>query len=57
MTNYASYVNLLLRPNLISEIDKKLATGSLLEFIRQAWPILQPVEQVGEAMRAARTSL
>ena len=36
-------MNLLLRPNLIPEIDKELATRSLREFIRQAWPILQPV--------------
>jgi hypothetical protein len=36
MTNYDSYVNLLLKPNLIQEIDKELATRSLLEFIQQA---------------------
>ncbi len=42
MTNYDSYVNLLLRSNLIPEIDKELATRSLLEFIEQAWPVLQP---------------
>ena len=43
MTNYDNYVNLLLRPNLIPEIDKELATRSLQEFIKQAWIILQPV--------------
>src|SRR2546421_5932599 len=43
MTNCDNYVNLLLKPNLIPEIDKELATRSLREFIRQAWPILQPV--------------
>src|SRR6266849_1244848 len=43
MTNYDSYVNLLLKPNLIPEIDKELATRSLREFIQQAWPVLQPV--------------
>ena len=37
MTNYDSYVNLLLKPNLIPEIDKELATRSLQEFIKQAW--------------------
>jgi hypothetical protein len=42
MTNYDSYVNLLLKPNLIPEIDKELATRSLQEFIRRAWPVLQP---------------
>ena len=36
MTNCDNYVNLLLRPNLIPEIDKELATRSLREFIRQA---------------------
>jgi hypothetical protein len=43
MTNYDNYVNLLLKPNLIPEIDKELATRSLQEFIKQAWIILQPV--------------
>src|ERR1700716_3235972 len=42
MTNCASYVNLLLKPNLIQEIDKELATRGLREFIKQAWIILQP---------------
>jgi len=45
MTNYDNYVNLLLRPNLIPEIDKELATRSLQEFIKQAWIILQPVTE------------
>src|SRR5229473_3920331 len=42
MTNCDNYVNLLLRPDLIEEIDRELATGSLREFIQQAWPVLQP---------------
>jgi predicted phage terminase large subunit-like protein len=37
-----NYDHLLSRPNLIQEIDKELATRSLQEFIRQAWPVLQP---------------
>src|SRR5882724_54059 len=42
MTNYDNYVNLLLRPDLIQEIDRELATRSLRAFIQQAWPVLQP---------------
>src|SRR6266403_1020278 len=42
MTNYDNYVNLLLRPDLIQEIDRELATRSLRAFIEQAWPVLQP---------------
>src|SRR5712692_3806779 len=42
MTNCNNYVNLLLRPDLIQEIDRELATRSLRAFIQQAWPVLQP---------------
>jgi predicted phage terminase large subunit-like protein len=42
MTNCDNYVNLLLRRDLIQEIDRELATRSLREFVRQAWPVLQP---------------
>jgi predicted phage terminase large subunit-like protein len=33
---------LLARPNLLLEIDCELATRSLREFVRQAWPIVEP---------------
>ena len=36
MTNYDNYVNLLLRPDLIQEIDREMATRSLRAFIEQA---------------------
>ena len=42
MTNCDNYVNLLLRPDLIQEIDRELATRRLRAFIQQAWPVLQP---------------
>jgi predicted phage terminase large subunit-like protein len=41
-TNSGSYAQLLSRPDLIKEIDKELATRSLLEFVRQAWQIVEP---------------
>lgn len=42
MKNSKSYENLLLRPLLISAIEIELATRQLLEFARQAWPVLEP---------------
>src|SRR5258708_3543088 len=37
-----NYVKLLARPNLLEEIDRELATRSLREFLRLAWPVLEP---------------
>src|SRR5580704_12204381 len=42
MKNSANFAQLLSRPSLIKEIDAELATRSLGEFVRQAWPIVEP---------------
>jgi predicted phage terminase large subunit-like protein len=42
MKNYASYGRLLTRPSLLDEIDSELAGRGLREFVRQAWPIIEP---------------
>jgi hypothetical protein len=44
MTNYGNYVNLLLRPDLIQEIDRELATRSLRAFIQQACLSCSPAQ-------------
>ena len=37
-----NFESLLRRPNLLDEIDAELAGRSLREFVRQAWPIVEP---------------
>jgi len=40
--NYANFAPLFKRPRLADEIDRELATRSLREFVRQAWPVIEP---------------
>jgi predicted phage terminase large subunit-like protein len=40
--SYSNYANLLLKSNLLEEIDRELATRHLREFVRQAWQVLEP---------------
>lgn len=42
MTNSDSFAQFLKRPNLVSAIDRELAGRSLREFVRLAWPIVEP---------------
>src|SRR5437764_12448684 len=42
MNNYASFEKLLKRPSLLDELDAEMASRSLREFVRQAWPIVEP---------------
>src|SRR5438552_9602232 len=42
MKNYASFAPLLTRSGILDELDAELAARSLREFVRQAWPILEP---------------
>lgn len=42
MKNSNSCAQLLKRPNLTTEIDRELARRSLKEFVRQAWPVVEP---------------
>ncbi|MEP7354202.1 MAG: hypothetical protein ABI824_13320 [Acidobacteriota bacterium] len=42
MMNSNNYAGLLQRPNLLREIETELAERSLGEFVRQAWPIVEP---------------
>lgn len=42
MRNCSSYRRLLARPSLLAEIEQELATRRLGEFIRQAWPVVEP---------------
>ncbi|MEP7352898.1 MAG: hypothetical protein ABI824_06670 [Acidobacteriota bacterium] len=42
MKNSHSCADLLRRPNLLAEIDRELASRSLREFVRQAWPSVEP---------------
>ncbi len=42
MTNSASFAQLLRKPCLMDEIDRELAGRSLGEFVRQAWPMIEP---------------
>src|SRR5262245_5883031 len=42
MTNSNSFALLLRRPSLRDEIDAEMAGRGLLEFVRQAWPIVEP---------------
>jgi predicted phage terminase large subunit-like protein len=38
----SDYLNLLLSPTLLQEIDREKATRHLKDFIRQAWPVIEP---------------
>jgi len=42
MKNSSSFAFLLARPNLLAEIDNELATRSFREFVRLAWPVVEP---------------
>src|ERR1017187_4132434 len=42
MKNSTSFTTLLTRPCLLDEIEAELAARSLREFVRQAWPIVEP---------------
>src|SRR5450432_4757514 len=42
MKNYASFARLLTRPSLRDEIDRELAGRKLSEFVKQAWPVVEP---------------
>ena len=42
MKNCASFAPLLKRPRLTDEIDRELATRCLREFVRLAWPVVEP---------------
>jgi predicted phage terminase large subunit-like protein len=42
MKNSNSFERLIRRPSLRDEIDRELATRSLGEFVRQAWPVVEP---------------
>lgn len=42
MKNYNNYKTLLARPSLISEIEQELSARRLREFVRQAWPVVEP---------------
>jgi len=42
MKNSNSFATLLTKPSLRDEIDRELASGSLREFVMQAWPIVEP---------------
>jgi hypothetical protein len=42
MKNSSSFAPLLTRPFLRDEIEREQATRSLAEFVRQAWPIVEP---------------
>jgi predicted phage terminase large subunit-like protein len=45
MKNCSSYEALLLRPSLIDEVDQELAARGLREFVRQAWPVVEPATE------------
>ena len=45
MKNSCSFAPLLTRPFLRDEIDAELASRSLREFVRQAWPIVVQFSQ------------
>src|SRR5271170_3800521 len=42
MKNSSSFAALLKRPSLLAEIDQEQATRRFGEFVRQAWPIIEP---------------
>jgi hypothetical protein len=42
MTKSNSFASLLTKPYLRDEIDREMATRSLGEFVRQAWPVVEP---------------
>src|SRR5665213_3117726 len=43
MTSSNSLQSWLARPNARAKIDRELATRSFREFVRQAWPIIEPL--------------
>jgi hypothetical protein len=40
--NNSDYVHLLSSPSLLQDLNRELATRHLKEFIRQAWPVVEP---------------
>ena len=42
MRNSANFRALLSRPSLLAEIEQELASRNLREFVRQAWPVMEP---------------
>src|SRR5215813_12383746 len=42
MRKYDSFEPLLRRPGILDELDAEMASRSLREFVRQAWPIVEP---------------
>src|SRR6516164_8328554 len=42
MKNSNSFAQLLARPYLLDDIDRELASRGLREFVRQAWPVVEP---------------
>jgi hypothetical protein len=61
MKNSRNFADLLQRPNLLSELDRELASRSLREFVRQAWAIVEPstpfvdgwhIDAISEHLRA-----
>jgi predicted phage terminase large subunit-like protein len=42
MKNSSSFAQLLTKPYLRDEIDRELASRGLREFVRQAWPVVEP---------------
>ena len=43
MTNSSSLHSCLAKPNVREKVDRELATRSFREFVRQAWPIVEPL--------------
>src|SRR5579862_7085966 len=42
MMNYANFGPLLKRPRLTDDIDRELGARSLAEFVKLAWPVVEP---------------
>jgi hypothetical protein len=42
MTKSNSFETLLARPSLLLDLDRELAMRQLGEFVRQAWPVVEP---------------
>src|SRR5579863_5139540 len=43
MTNSNSLASWLAKPNALAKVERELATRSFREFVRQAWPIIEPL--------------
>ena len=43
MKNSNSLASWLAKPNALAKVERELATRSLREFVRQAWPIIEPL--------------